>query len=89
MATVAQINTKIDEAVTLIEAEDWSLALTKLMAAQALLAGKADSKVRNLSELTYDREGIASLIRNVREELRLASRSAFGIKTSTVKYVSG
>lgn len=69
MATAAEINTKVNEAVTAIEAGNWSTALSKLLAAQALLAGKADSRTLTLNtELRWDRNAIDRLILQVRQQ---------------------
>ena len=82
MATAAQINSKVDEAVTAIEDGNLPTAMTKLMAAQALMVGKPDSKFKT-EELTYDRNAINQLIKNVRRQ----QHAGAGIQTSNIKYV--
>lgn len=81
MATAAQINTKVDEAVTEIEAANWSKALRKLLAAKAMLSAQVDGREGDQS-LTWDRSAIDALIKDVRKQ----AGSSAGIRSSKIRY---
>lgn len=82
MATVATINTKVTDAVTAIEAEDWSTALVKLMAAKALLATLPSRTAKEGIELEYDAAAIDSLIAQVNRQ----RGSGAGLQSTAIEY---
>lgn len=66
MSRASEINTKIDDAVTYIEAENWSAARTKLIAAQALMASVPESQFDG-AMLRY-RDTITDLLAQVKAQ---------------------
>lgn len=85
----AEVNTTIDAAVVAIEAENYDTALTKLLAAKALLIAIPDSGRQGM-DLKYDREAVDSLIATVKELKAQASRASDipdGIQRTKVEYV--
>lgn len=86
IATAAEIDSKVDEAVTAIESGDFSTALTKLLSAKALLSGKPDTRGRT-TEMRYDRRSIDSLITDVRKQQTASQAAALGIQSTNIKYV--
>ncbi|TXH54845.1 MAG: hypothetical protein E6Q97_10030 [Desulfurellales bacterium] len=67
------INEKVDAAVAAIESGNWSTAITKLMAAKALLAAKSDTRSGSNFELRWDRNAIDGLIEDCRKQQSSAS----------------
>jgi hypothetical protein len=82
--SAADINAKVQAAITAQEAGDYNTALTYLRSAQALLAVEPDATTSRGSSLSYDRAAIASLIQQM-TRLRNASR---GIQRTKINYVN-
>lgn len=82
--TIAQVQAKIDSAVTAIEAEDWSTAKTKLLAAKALLSVLPSRSAAEGSETEIDAGQIDSLLKLVNKELTASQ----GIQSTLIEYVN-
>ena len=82
MASAAQINAKVDDAVSAMDDADWLTAISKLMQVKAMLIGKPDSK-KSGTELIWDRGSVDALIRQCRGE----QGAKTGMQASNVKYV--
>ena len=73
--SAASINTKMDEAVVAIEAEDWETAFIKITAAWALLIALPDSQ-KGDKELEWERDTIKDLKDTVTKERATATTAA-------------
>ncbi len=82
--SIATISTKVTEAVTAIEAADWSTAKTKLMAAKALLAATPSRTAKEGEELEFDAAAIDSLLQLVVAEVAAGQ----GVQTSLVEFTN-
>lgn len=86
--SAALINTKVGEAVDAIESGDFATAITKLLAAKALLSARTDTR-HGSSELRWDRKAIDSLITQCRQEQAAAAVSNNGaLQRTKVNYVN-
>jgi hypothetical protein len=84
MATIAQVHSKVDEAVTAIEAADWSTAKSKLLAANAILAVLPSRSAKEGQEAEFDASAIDRLLALVNRELA----ASLGVQTSLVIYAN-
>jgi pyruvate kinase len=80
--SVADINSKVAEAIAANESGDYATALTKLRSAQMLLAATPNATGHDGVGLQWDRQAIASMIAEVS---RQASASG-GIQRTRVTY---
>ncbi len=87
MPTAASIDSKVSEAVTAIESGDWDTAMTKLIAAEALLAVKPDTR-NGRTEIEYSEQRIRNLMVTVRRQQNAAKFAAGGIQRTNVKYAA-
>jgi hypothetical protein len=83
--SIADINTKVAEAIAANEAGDTSTALLKLRSARMLLAGLPDSTAGDTS-LRWDRSSIDAMIKDLQQQQTSASVSANGIRTTRIRY---
>jgi hypothetical protein len=82
MATIAQINAKVDAAVAAQEEGDYATALAYLRSARMMLAAKPDSGSAGES-LRWDRPAIEAMIR----DLAKARNASAGIQRGKVEYL--
>jgi hypothetical protein len=66
--SVADINSKISEAVAAQEAGDYATALTKLRSAKMLLAGISDQRDAMGNEMKWDRAAIDKMIADLQAQ---------------------
>lgn len=78
------INSKVESAVTAIESGDWSTAISKLMAAKALLSATPDQRHGGNSELRWDRNAINELISECKQQQ--ASASGVGASSGALQF---
>lgn len=70
--SAADVNTRVEAAVAAIDLGDFSGAYTKLLGAEALLAGLPDSEQKSAS-LKWDRLAIGRLVERVKGRLDAGS----------------
>ena len=80
--TYEDINTRVEAAVTAMDAGDYTTAREKLETASVMLAGLPDSKKGN-SELQWDREAIDKMLARVAERETRSSAGVSGWMQST------
>ena len=73
--TIAEINTKMNLAITSLEAGDYAAAETYAIAAEAMIAVKPDTTFSD-EELSFDREAIGRFIERMAKKARSARTSS-------------
>lgn len=86
---ISDVNTAVTAATAAIDAGDWATAETELMKAGTYLAAVPDSKLGSgTSELMYDRQAIAGMLKQVRMNRQAAAHAtAGGPRTTKLKFV--
>jgi hypothetical protein len=86
--SVADLNSRMDDVVALIDAGDYALAFPKLIAAKAMLSGMPDS-AKGSASLRWDRAAIDELIKTVERQMSVstaAGRNSRGVIRQNVVY---
>ena len=86
MASLVEINVLLDAAVVAIEASNWVLARTKLMAASVLIAGRPDNQKDGL-QLRYERSSIQNMIDQVNKMIASEPATGGGLGQTPVTYI--
>lgn len=84
MATIAEIHTKVAEAVTAQEAGDFATAIAKLRSAKALLSVMPSSSSKEGAEVQFNAESLDSLI----ADLTRARAAAGGVRNTLVEFTN-
>lgn len=75
---LSDLNSKIDAAIAAFEAGSYDLALTRLTAAQLLIATIPDTVMDGNDQIRFDRQGALLNIRQIRQQITARKAGSMG-----------
>ncbi len=91
MATLAQLQSRIDAAVAALDAESWADAIRLAEGALLIMAAIPDSVFDGNDQIRFDRQGSQQILTGIkrRANAQIAGASGAGFATNDIEYTRG